>query len=308
MLNPWQDLSRPPLRESELRRALITGSASAWRALDVVEVTGSTNADLAERARNGEDAGAVLVADEQTAGRGRRGRSWQAPPRAGLAISVLLRPDPSSIPADRWSWLNLLAGLAVSDALIRTCGLPATLKWPNDVLVPGRAELPGAQSGKVGAVAGNALTAVTELKVAGLLAEVVRTPSGSAVVLGLGINVSQEAEELPVPTATSLTLAGSATTDRDTVLRAVLRALAARYRAWSAAGGQPRLGLAAEYRERCSTIGRTVQVQLPDGTALEGLADGVDDEGRLLVLERPSGPVHALSVGDVVHIRPPEPA
>jgi BirA family transcriptional regulator, biotin operon repressor / biotin---[acetyl-CoA-carboxylase] ligase len=313
----WQNLSRPPLRQAALRRALTTDPDPAWRSIDVVPVTGSTNADLAERAGAGEPEGAVLVADHQTAGRGRRDRRWTAPPRAGLAVSVLLRPASHGVPPDRWSWLTLMAGVAVTDALIRTFGLPATLKWPNDVLVP----VPGtAEPGKV----------------AGLLAEVVRTggdpwsgpgsagsgpgSGGPAVVVGLGINVTQDDDELPVPTATSLKLAGSATTDRDTVLRAVLRALAERYREFVAAAGEPANGSrrppgpfrpAAAYRERCSTIGRLVRAQLPDGTTLTGLADGVDDEGRLLIREHPeaaAGRVHSLSAGDVVHIRASEPA
>jgi len=310
----WQDLSRPPLHQAALRQALTAGPSPAWRRLDVVSETGSTNADLAERARAGEAEGAVLVADHQSSGRGRRDRTWTAPPRAGLAVSVLLRPSVHEVSSDRWSWLTLMAGVAITDALIRTCGLPATLKWPNDVLVP----LAGAEPGKV----------------AGLLAEVIWTDgvgtgsgtgtepgtgartgtAGPAVVLGLGINVSQDVDELPVPTATSLKLAGSAITDRDPVLRAVLRALASRYRDYTAAGGDPThptSGLAAVYRERCSTIGRLIQAQLPDGTTLSGLADGVDDEGRLLVREQPEGPesrIHALSAADVVHIRPAEPA
>ena len=314
MTDQWQDLSRPPLRAVALRQALTAGPSSAWRSLDVVTETGSTNADLAERARAGEPEGAVLVAEVQNAGRGRRDRTWTAPPRAGLAVSVLLRPGTHAVPADRWSWLTLLAGVAVTDALIRVCGLPATLKWPNDVLVP----IPGS----------------TEFgKVAGLLAEVVLTDgpgddgsgpapgaTGSAVVIGLGLNVSQDVDELPVPTATSLKLAGSAITDRDTVLRAVLRSLADRYRDFTetasitappAAAPVWSTGLAAVYRERCSTIGQLVRAHLPDGTTLEGLADGVDDEGRLLVREQPEGPgrqVHALSAGDVVHIRPIEQA
>jgi BirA family biotin operon repressor/biotin-[acetyl-CoA-carboxylase] ligase len=299
----WQDLSRPPLRQAGLRQVLTTGPAAVWRSLDVVSQTGSTNADLAARARAGEPEGAVLVADHQSAGRGRRDRTWTAPPRAGLAVSVLLRPGTHQVPPDRLSWLTLMAGVAVTDALIHTCGLPATLKWPNDVLVP----LPGsAEPGKV----------------AGLLAEVIHSDPGTgttgpAVVLGIGLNVSQDVDELPVPTATSLKLAGSAITDRDTVLRAVLRALAERYRDFTAASSDPdgphagSQRLAAVYRERCSTIGRQVRAHLPDGTTLLGLADGVDDEGRLLVrepLEGADGRGHALSAADVVHIRAEEPA
>src|SRR4051812_26879335 len=206
MTDQWQDLSRPPLRAPALRTALTSQPNPAWRRLDVVAETGSTNADLAGRARAGEAEGAVLVADHQTAGRGRRDRTWTAPPRSGLAVSVLLRPSEHGVPPERWSWLTLMAGVAVTDALIRVCGLPATLKWPNDVLVP----VPGVDE---------------PAKVAGLLAEVVRSDAGTpaptwpgpetdadlagfAVVVGLGINVSQDVDELPVPTATSLKLAG----------------------------------------------------------------------------------------------------
>jgi BirA family biotin operon repressor/biotin-[acetyl-CoA-carboxylase] ligase len=290
VVNRWNDLSRPPLRQVPLSRALTTGPSPAWRTIDVVEQTGSTNADLAARARAGEAEGAVLVADHQSAGRGRRDRSWTAPPRAGIAVSVLLRPE---VPADRWSWLTLLAGVAVTDALIHTCGLPATLKWPNDVLVPIDGDPRGEELGKV----------------AGLLAEVVRSDAGSAVILGVGLNVSQQAGELPVPTATSLRLAGSATIDRDTVLRSMLRALSQRYREWTAVAGDARLGLAAVYRERCGTLGRPVRVHLPDGSTFDGLAEGVDDDGRLLVRDNsPESHLHPLSAGDVVHIRPQEPA
>jgi BirA family transcriptional regulator, biotin operon repressor / biotin---[acetyl-CoA-carboxylase] ligase len=293
MADPWRDLSRPPLRASGLRRALTEGPAPDWRRLDVVDETGSTNADLAVRAAAGEAEGAVLVADHQIAGRGRRDRTWTSPPRAGLAVSVLFRPAEHRVPPEQWSWLTLMAAVAVTDVLTRFCGLPATVKWPNDVLVE-------------------------DLKVAGLLAEVVRPTAGAgagaAVVLGIGLNVSQDAGELPVPTATSLRLAGSAVTDCDPVLRAVLRALAARYRAFvepDRPGGGVR-GIAAVYRERCSTVGRDVRVHRPDGTTITGLADGIDDEGRLLVrpfVAEGEGPaVLVLSAGDVVHIRPAEPA
>ncbi|MFI7588307.1 biotin--[acetyl-CoA-carboxylase] ligase [Spongisporangium articulatum] len=306
----WSDLDRPPLDAAALRRALLASSNAApgapgWRALDVVQVTGSTNADVVARAGAGEEAGYVLLAEDQTAGRGRRERAWSSPPRAGLALSVLLRP---AVPADRLSWVPLLGGLAVASALRRTCGLPAVVKWPNDVLVP----VPQAD----GRLSPDAVG-----KVSGLLAEVVPAPGGSpgaarqspAVVLGIGVNVTQEQDELPVPTATSLRLAGAAVTDRFTVAKAVLRELAERYDRWTAADGDPRAGLAAAYREACDTIGRDVTVHLPDGSGLTGATltgrcEGVDDEGRLLVA--PVGPdgsvseVRALSVGDVVHVRP----
>jgi BirA family transcriptional regulator, biotin operon repressor / biotin---[acetyl-CoA-carboxylase] ligase len=281
--SPWNDLARPPLSARALRTALTSGDAPSWRLIDVVAETGSTNADLAARARTGEAGGVVLVADHQTAARGRRERTWTAPPRSSLSVSVLLRP---TAPVERWTWLPLLAGVAVVEAVRRVAGIEAGLKWPNDVLVDGR-------------------------KLAGLLAEVVTTPE-PAVVLGCGLNVSQSAAELPVPTATSLFLAGSQSVDRDPVLRAYLRALASWYAAFEAAAGDPeRSGLAPRYRDLCSTVGQDVRVELPSSGMLMGRAEGIDGDGRLLV--RPSSnssgtdaPIRALSVGDVVHIRPAE--
>jgi BirA family transcriptional regulator, biotin operon repressor / biotin---[acetyl-CoA-carboxylase] ligase len=287
-VNPWTDLQRPPLRQAALARALAQGPDAAWRVIEVVPETGSTNADLAARARAGEAEGLVLAADHQAAGRGRLGRAWEAPPRAGLAVSVLLRPP---VDPDRWSWLPLLTGLAVVDALTRVCGLPAGLKWPNDVLVPEPVRGRPPEEGE-------------RRKVCGVLAEAVAGADGapSAVVVGFGLNVDQEREELPVPTGTSLRLAGAATLDRDTVLRACLRALALRYRRWADAGGDPRAsGIGAAYREACLTLGQEVEVRLPGRNGVRGVAEGVDDDGRLVVAAPDA--VHAFAAGDVVHVR-----
>jgi BirA family transcriptional regulator, biotin operon repressor / biotin---[acetyl-CoA-carboxylase] ligase len=271
----WTDLSRPPLRSSAARRVL--AGSDLWRVLDVVEATGSTNADLAARAVAEDLAeGVVLSADHQRAGRGRQGRTWSAPPRSGLAVSVLLAPR--EVDSGRWSWLPLLTGLAVHDVLVQITGLPATLKWPNDVLVK-------------------------ERKICGVLGELVTQPSGPAVVIGAGLNVSLAEDELPVPEATSLRLAGAATTDRQVLLRAYLRALEHRYDRWRTAGGDPwRSGIGAAYREACGTLGRDVRVELPTGDVVTGRAEGVDDSGRLLVLDG-GGREHALAAGDVLHVR-----
>jgi BirA family transcriptional regulator, biotin operon repressor / biotin---[acetyl-CoA-carboxylase] ligase len=269
----YGDLSRPPLAVAPLRAALVR--EGGWRALDVVAATGSTNADLASRARDGEAEGAVLVAELQTGGRGRLDRGWTSPARAGLTFSVLLRPRAD---AASWGWLPLLTGLAVARAVRQTCGLPAVVKWPNDVLVEGE--------GGLGIVAAR--------KLAGVLAEV---PAPGVAVVGVGLNVSTRRSELPVDTATSLALEGAATTDRDTVLRAVLRALAAAYASWQADPD----GIRAAYREACDTLGRRVEARLPGAGRLGGEATGVDDDGRLLVWdgERET----ALAAGDVVHVR-----
>jgi BirA family biotin operon repressor/biotin-[acetyl-CoA-carboxylase] ligase len=266
--------------------------------VQVVATTGSTNADLVAQARSGAaTAGAVLVADHQSAGRGRRERTWTAPPRSSVAVSVLLVPSqsPGPVPSSSWSWLPLLAGLGVADALVTVAGLDARLKWPNDVVVDAPSGSPSTRGWH---------------KVCGVLAEVVPTPAGQGVVVGIGLNVSQSEAELPavgpggVPAASLQTL-GAATTDRDTVLRAVLRAVGNRYLAWRDAAGDPRAsGVAAAYRERCSTIGLGVAVHLPSGDVLEGVAEGVDDDGRLLVLPDAETDVRALAAGDVVHLRP----
>lgn len=252
------DLARPPLRERALRRAL---GPDGWR-LEVVEHAGSTNAVVAERARAGEPARLVVVAESQTAGRGRLDRTWVSPPRAGLTFSVLLRPE---LPPARWPWLPLVTGLAVATALREHADVDAVLKWPNDVLIEGR-------------------------KVCGVLAEV---PVTGAVVLGIGLNVSTRASELPPDRATSLRLAGASTTDRGTVLRAVLRSLAQVLDDVEAAQ--------LRYRERCSTLGAAVRIELPGGTSVVGLAEAVDEQGCLVV-----GGV-AYGAGDVVHLRPARP-
>lgn len=275
---PWSDLARPPLRVEALRAALVA-PAGPWSRVDVVAETGSTNADLVAVAHAAAwPDRSVLVTDHQVQGRGRRGRTWTAPPRAGIAVSVLLRPR---VPPARWSWLPLLGGLAVVEALRRAAGVPAHLKWPNDVLVgpPGEGR-----------------------KVCGVLAEAVA--DAGAVVLGAGLNVSQAADELPVPDATSLRLEGAATTDRDTVLRACLRELAAVLDRWEAAAGDAAAaGLADQVREACATLGQAVIVTRPAAAPLTGTAEGLDDDGRLLVRDAAGG-LQPVTAGDVAGLRP----
>lgn len=266
---PYDDLGRPPLDGRALAAAL-TGPAGPWRELRVVAETGSTQADLALAAQGGAGEGLVLVAERQRAGRGRLDRSWVSPPRAGLTFSVLLRPGP---PEARWGWLSLLGGVAVAVAVQRVTGVAASVKWPNDVLVGGR-------------------------KLAGVLAERV----AGAVVLGVGLNVSQAAEELPVGEATSLALEG-VSVDRHLLLAEVLGELAARYRRWQ--GGCPgggAAGLRAAYLAVSATVGRPVRVALPGGGEMVGRAVGVDDDGCLQV-RTADGSVVTLAAGDVVHLR-----
>ncbi|NEC34038.1 biotin--[acetyl-CoA-carboxylase] ligase, partial [Streptomyces rubrogriseus] len=209
--NRWSDLDRPPLSSTALRRGLVR-DGGLWRQVDVVQRTGSTNSDLVARAAEGDLAeGVVLVAEEQSAARGRLDRQWTAPARSGLFFSVLLRP--AEIPVARWGWLPLLTGVAVATGLSRAAGVDTALKWPNDLLVTVGDE---------------------ERKAGGILAE---RAGDDGVVIGVGINVSLRADELPVPRAGSLALAGAVNTDRDPLLRGVLRSLEDWYGRWRSAGG-----------------------------------------------------------------------
>jgi BirA family biotin operon repressor/biotin-[acetyl-CoA-carboxylase] ligase len=254
--------ARPPLDPDRLD---LPGSAR----VEVLDRAESTNALVADRARAGEPEWLVVVAEHQTAGRGRLDRTWETPDRAALTFSVLLRPR---VPAERWPWLPLLTGYAVGWAL-RGSGVDACLKWPNDVTVG-------------------------EAKVAGILLERVETPAGAAAVLGIGVNVSTTRDELPVDTATSLSLVG-VEADRTDLLGEILRVLAEQYAEWQASGGA---SLAATYERVCTTIGREVRVELPSGDVLTGLATGLDDSGRLLV--ESEGDTVPVGAGDVVHVRP----
>jgi len=272
-----QDPARSPLSGAALTRQIVR-PGGLWREVSVVARTGSTNADLVAGARDGAPEGAVLVAEEQTAGRGRMGRSWLSPPRAALTFSVLLRP--ADVPAARRGWLPLLAGVAVATAIRQVSALDATLKWPNDVLL---------RSGKL----------------AGILAE----QSGDAVVVGIGVNVSTAGHELPAPAAssrpaTSLRLEGSPILDRELLLGRMLDEIERWYLAWRGtdlAGDAEAGGLRAAYVRLCSTIGRDVRAELPGRAATSGLASGIDGDGRLIV-RTAAGDV-AIGAGDVRHVR-----
>ena len=267
--------ARAPLDAAALRsRAVRPGGL--WREIEVVESTGSTNADLLARALRGEPEGTVLAAEEQRAGRGRMGRTWTSPPRAALTFSLLLKP---AVPPARRGWLPLLTGVAVAAAVTKATGVETGLKWPNDLLA-------------------------ADAKLAGILAEA----AGDAVVVGIGLNVSTEPAEFPAPRpgalpATSLRSAGATALNREDILLAILAGFERWYRAWQQAGGDPdRSGLRPEYTRLSATIGRTVRAELPGGQALSGSAVGVDSDGRLLVLLS-SGSEVAVAAGDVVHLR-----
>jgi len=256
---------RPPLDLDRVREALGTSYD-----VEVVEAAPSTNALVAARARAGAPEGLVVVAEHQTAGRGRLDRTWWTPPRAALTLSVLLRP---ALDPEDWPWLPLLTGVAVARA-VREARVDAALKWPNDVLVG-------------------------ELKVGGLLAERVDTAVGPAAILGIGLNVSTTRSELPVETATSLTLTG-VDVDRTLLLVGLLASLRREYDAWRGAAG--REALHAAYSDLCSTLGRQVRVELPAGEPVTGLATAIESGGGLVI---ESGRERlTVGAGDVVHLRP----
>ena len=227
----------------------------------------STNRQAADLARAGAPEGVVVVADHQTAGRGRLGRAWEAPPGSSLLMTVLLRP---ALDAARLHLVTMAVALAAADACAEVAGFAPDLKWPNDLVVHDR-------------------------KLAGILAEA--CVEGSApqwVVVGIGLNVNWPAE-LP-PELSGIAVAANhvigRTVDRERLLAQLLERLAARYASLDS--------VADDYRMRCATIGRDVKVELSSET-LRGRAVDVDDAGRLVV--DTGDDVRAVAVGDVVHVR-----
>lgn len=238
--------------------------------LDLLEQTASTNAVLVERASDGSEPDfSVVVTTNQTAGRGRLGRVWVAPPGKTLAVSVLLAP--AGVEVAQLGWLPLLAGLAMTRAVASLVPAPVAIKWPNDVQIDG-------------------------LKVSGLLAEVV---PGVGVVVGAGLNLTMTADELPTPVSTSLTLHGASADDlEDRALAAYLTELRSLYIDLAADSfDADAAGLRAEVIAACATLGRSVRVELPGVDDLFGTAEDIDAQGRLIVDRR------AVAAGDVTHLR-----
>ena len=255
---------RPALNIDVLRAAI---ADTEWKRVDVVADTGSTNADLIARAARGENiAGAVLLAEHQSAGRGRHGRTWSAPARSQISMSVGV--DATDVPPSAWGWLPLLTGLAVAHTVRRDYGIGAGVKWPNDVLVG---------TGKL----------------AGILAEV----AAPVIVVGLGLNVSLAADELPDARAVSLSMLDR-DVDRSDLACAVLRELSARLHSWRTADP----ALASDYRSVSTTIGNRVRAILPNDTEIVGTAIDIDDAGRLLI--DAAGTTVTVSAGDITHLRP----
>ncbi len=251
-------------------------SSAVAPGLELLPEVGSTNAELARRASAESLADFTVIATtNQTAGKGRLGREWIAPPGTTFAVSVLLAPGESQL--ERLGWLPLLAGLAMTRAVASlVTGHTVALKWPNDVQIDG-------------------------LKVSGLLAEFV--PSARAVVIGAGLNLTMTRDQLPTETSTSLTLNGVDEAGLvDVALSSYLAELKALYATYTASGlDASASGLHAAVSSACSTIGQRVRVKLPGGDDLHGTAEGLDELGRLLV--RTDARLEAVAAGDVTHVR-----
>jgi BirA family biotin operon repressor/biotin-[acetyl-CoA-carboxylase] ligase len=244
-----------------------------WREVRIVERTGSTNADLLALAAQGEPSGLVLVAREQTQGRGRLDREWVSPPGSGLTFSALLR---TALAVGEIGPIPLLAGAAVAEAVETCTGLTIGLKWPNDLIVRDR-------------------------KLGGLLVQ--HSPT-DALVIGIGLNVSLTVEQRPTPQSTSLLIEGVPDADREheALLEEVLRILGAAMGPLVDARQTPGIDALTDYRARCTTLGRDVEVQLPSGQVLRGRAKDVDATGALIV-DSIDGDEVIVTAGDVIRVR-----
>ena len=233
----------------------------------------STNTELARLASEGAAEGLAIVAEEQTAGRGRLQRAWSSPKGAGLYFSILLRPG---IAPDQWPLLTFMAALAVGDALNEACGVETDIKWPNDLL-----------SG--------------ERKICGILAEAIETPSGRAVIVGIGINLTEAAFPAELGAiATSVSQASGREPEREAILAALLRALSRWYSLLHEPGGREKIVAAWSNRSSYAT-GKLIQVTNGD-EAWRGTTCGVEADGALR-LRTESGEVKVVRAGDVYSVR-----
>jgi BirA family transcriptional regulator, biotin operon repressor / biotin---[acetyl-CoA-carboxylase] ligase len=233
----------------------------------------STNSEVARLAVDGAEEGLAVVADEQTAGRGRLQRAWSSPKGAGLYFSILLRPR---VAADRWPLITFVAALATGDALLDASEIKTDIKWPNDLLA-------------------------SERKICGILAEAIETPSGRAVVIGIGINLIDAAftQELQ-SVATSVAAQSRTQPEREAILAALLRALSRWYSLLHESEGAEKIVAAWASRSSYAN-GRTVQVTNGDET-LQGVTRGIEADGALR-LETATG-IQLIRAGDVTSVRP----
>ena len=281
-----EDLVDHHALDYELLHSFLVTPHGPLKYLEVLDQVDSTNTYLADKLAASPEADllpALVVAEAQTAGRGRSGRTWQTSVGTSLICSVALT---TQVPPERRSWLPLMAGLAVVRALRSTLGVPAVAKWPNDILVPTGAEnLPGWLHLR---------------KLGGILVQGV---GPDTYVVGLGVNVTTARADLPVATATSLVLAGVRDLNRNMLLTSFATSVTEIMAQWRAAGGDPEAaGLVAEIAAVSATIGARVRVELVGGAELVGTATGLAPDGGLKVLDD-GGETHVVHAGDVYHLR-----
>ena len=269
------------IEKPEMNQAIVGATLTTqWlgRAYRYAAELDSTNERMKQWAAEGAPHGAVLLADYQSAGRGRLDRRWDAPPGTSLLLSVLLWP--AGWPAERGAWLTMLAGLAAAEAIEAVAGVPARLKWPNDVLLE--------QDGEWRKAGGLLLDAALE------------GDRLATAILGIGLNVNVPAGALlPFATpATSLLAAGGQPVARRALLAELLARLEAHYEAANAG-----LSPAAAWSARLLTLGQAVTVTAAGPAApLLGVAEATDEYGRLLVRDA-AGQLHTIAAGDVT-LRP----
>lgn len=257
------DPTRATCADRFLPESAAVATALGPGTLGLVEVTGSTNADLAAEARAGETGGAVLVADHQTAGRGRLDRTWVDEPGADLLVSLRL---PTTL--DAASAVVAAVAASAREAADAHCSVPVRAKWPNDLVVD------------EGVAAG---------KLAGVLAELVNGDN-PCVVVGIGINIGPA--DRP-PGSTSIAACGG-DASRDRLLARLLRGIPERLADPAA--------VAVEMRANSATLGARVRIELPHGAEIVGVATDITAAGHLVVRDD-EGTLHTVGTGDVVHLR-----
>lgn len=253
------------------------------RRIELFEQLSSTNQEATNLGQSGVEHGTVVIADRQTAGRGRLARTWFSPGSANVYCSLVLR---ANLPANRltdWlSWLPLITALAAAEAIESVTTAPVSLKWPNDLLMSGR-------------------------KIGGVLCENIQaSPSGPFQVLGIGINVNMTSEDFPAELRGSATSVWNEThtiIDRNRLIAQLLLEMEQCIEELAGHGPQQ---LALAYQRRCSTIGHKVRASLADGSELTGYAESISEDGSLRIATR-SG-THPdrfveLRAADIVHLR-----
>ena len=229
----------------------------------MVEVTGSTQDDLYQLASTDSVIPKTILASEyQTSGRGRLDRTFTAPPMSALTFSLYIEPK---VEREEWSFITLLAGLSVHEALASLDPqVSVGIKWPNDLLIGDK-------------------------KFVGMIAQATK----KGIILGIGINVGMTAEELPVENATSLSLEGFSNLDRNEILASIINHFEINLEMWV-----HDKSFLAEYRSASVTIGKDVEVTLPGGELIHSKAIDISNAGALLLEDGSE-----VTVGDVVHLR-----